>query len=82
MIKKKSAGVMEVMLQMQDYMGLQVLDRSLISIGCRKAACDALAHIKRRHLLSGSFWSRSPPVIRYSNQETYVLAVSTYRHPQ
>lgn len=40
MIKKKSAGVMEVMLQMQDYMGLQVLDRSLISIGCRKASCD------------------------------------------
>lgn len=55
MITKKSAGVMEAMLQMQDYTGLQVLDRSLISIGCRKAACDALAHIKRRHLLSGAF---------------------------
>ena len=43
------------MLQMQDYMGLQVLDRPLISIGCRKAACDALAHIRRRHILSGAF---------------------------
>lgn len=36
-------------------MGLQVLGRSLILIGCRKAACDALAHIKRRHLFSGAF---------------------------
>lgn len=35
--------------------GLQVLGRSLISIGCRKTACDALAHIKRRHLFSGAF---------------------------
>lgn len=35
--------------------GLQVLGRSLILIGCRKAACDALAHIKRRHLFSGAF---------------------------
>lgn len=62
------------MLQVQDYMGLQVLDRSLISIGFRKAACDALAHIRRRHTLS-ELVVEVPSVYSLFQSRTHVLYV-------